>query len=81
LSDIPIINKMLETSVKHEHDENRNALALTDLQDKIYVMRYVRGMNIPEIAEALEYSNGKINKELKIIREKLRKLPAYNALF
>jgi len=65
------INEYFKTALKNEADDLLEKLNLTELQEKIFKMRYIQRKDITFIADELGWSYPKINKELVAIRRKL----------
>ena len=68
------VNKFTKTAVKSEIDKVKDDLLLTDRQDKIFHMYYIRRLDINFIADELGVCSLVVSNELKTIREKLAKV-------
>lgn len=55
-------------------DEIFNRLNLTDLQKKIFVLRYYRGWYTADIAAEVDRARSTVSKELAIIRRKMAQI-------
>ena len=68
------INNFFRNAVKSDLDTVKEELLLSDRQDKIFHMYYIRRLDINFIADELGVCPLVISNELKIIRKKLSKL-------
>lgn len=68
------INNFFRNAVKSDLDQVKEELLLSDRQDKIFHMYYIRRLDINFIADELGVCPLVISNELKIIRKKLSKL-------
>ena len=68
------INKFTKNAVKSEMDKVKEELLLSDRQDKIFHMYYIRRLDINFIADELGVCPLVISNELKTIRKKLAKV-------
>lgn len=68
------VNKFTKTMVKSEVDKIKDDLLLTDRQDKIFHMYYIRRLDINFIADELGICSLVVSNELKTIRMKLAKV-------
>jgi predicted DNA-binding protein YlxM (UPF0122 family) len=68
------VNDFFKSPVKPEIQKLEENLLLTDLQYKIYKMKYIEKHDINFIADELNCSRAKINSELKNIRAMILKL-------
>lgn len=53
----------------------RDSLNITDRQKAIFNLRYSKGMYIVDIAAELKTDRKTVQKELKVIKEKLNEIP------
>ena len=67
------VNRFFRTAIKPEVDRLQEMLLLTDRQERIFNMYYIRKLDINFIADELGTCNDVINRELKTIRKKLLK--------
>lgn len=72
--EIKRINGFFKDANKSELNKIESQILLTERQEKIFTMFYVKKQNIDFIADTLFVSSMTINHELKIIRKKLLKL-------
>lgn len=72
--EIKKINGFFKDANKSELNKIESQILLSERQEKIFTMFYVKKQNINFIADALFVSAMTINHELKIIRKKLLKL-------
>ena len=68
---IKLINDFFRYADKKQLEKIESRILLTERQEKIFNMFYVKNQNIDFIADTLFVSNMTINNELKIIRKKL----------
>lgn len=68
------INSFFKTAVKSDLDGLKDNLLLSDRQDKIFHMYYIRRLDLNFIADELGVCPLVISNELKIIRKKLVKV-------
>lgn len=68
------INDFFKKAVKKDIDKINNELVLSERQQKIFEMFYLKKQNIDFIADSLCVCKMVINNELKIIRYKLAKI-------
>lgn len=73
-NEIKKINSFFKDANKSELNKIESQILLTERQEKIFTMFYVKKQNIDFIANTLFVSAMTINHELKIIRKKLLKL-------
>lgn len=71
---VKAINKFFKEALKTDVDNIKINLLLSDRQDKVFEMFYIKKHDINYIADTLNVCPMVINKELKIIRKKLIKL-------
>lgn len=72
--EIKRINGFFKDANKSELNKIESQILLTERQEKIFTMFYVKKQNIDFIADTLFVSSMTVNHELKIIRKKLLKL-------
>lgn len=68
------INKFFKTAVKNDLDKIKPDLLLSDRQEQIFHMYYIRKLDLNFIADSLGVCPLVISNELKIIRKKLVKV-------
>ena len=68
------INKFFRKAIKKDIDEIKNELILSERQQQIFEMFYIKRQNIDFIADTLCVCKMVVNNELKIIREKLARI-------
>lgn len=68
------INKFFKTAVRSDLDGVKDDLLLSDRQDKIFHMYYIRKLDINFIADDLGVVPLVVSNELKTIRKKLVKV-------
>ena len=68
------INKFFRKAIKKDIDEIKNELILSERQQQIFEMFYIKKQNIDFIADTLCVCKMVVNNELKIIREKLTRI-------
>ena len=68
------INKFFKTAVKNDLDKIKPDLLLSDRQEQIFHMYYIRKLDLNCIADSLGVCPLVISNELKIIRKKLVKV-------
>lgn len=68
------INGFFKTAVKSDIDNIKEDLLLSDRQEKIFHMYYIRRLDINFIADELGVCSLVISNELKIIRKKMGKV-------
>lgn len=71
---VKIINNFTKNAVKSDIDKIKDDLLLSDRQDKIFHMYYIRRLDINFIADELGVVPLVISNELKTIRKKLAKV-------
>ena len=72
------INRFVKTAVKSDIDELSPKLLLTERQETIFNMYYIKDKDINFIADTLGVCNIVISNELKIIRKKMAKVLGYD---
>lgn len=65
------INAFFRTAVRPEVEDVRGRLLLSDRQDRVFEMFYIRKMDIGYIADTLGVSPDTVNKDLQRIRRKM----------
>lgn len=68
------INKFFRKAIKKDIDEIKSELILSERQQQIFEMFYIKRQNIDFIADTLCVCKMVVNNELKIIREKLARI-------
>jgi len=68
------INNFFKTAIKTDVDNVKNQIVLTDRQQQIFDMFYIRKLDINFIADSIGVCPMVINNELKNIRQKLIKI-------
>ena len=67
------INSFFKSALKHEVEQVKEKIVLSERQEKIFDMFYIKKVDIGFIADSLYVSVSVINEELKLIRNKLLK--------
>ena len=65
------INDFFRNAIKKDVDKINNELVLSERQQKIFEMFYIKKQNIDFIADSLCVCKMVVNNELKIIRNKI----------
>lgn len=65
------INTFFRTALKDDVDSLRERIILSERQDRVFGMFYIRKNDIGFIADTLNVSPSVINEELKAIRAKI----------
>ena len=68
------INDIFRNAIKKDVDKINNELVLSERQQKIFEMFYIKKQNIDFIADSLCVCKMVVNNELKIIRDKIAKI-------
>lgn len=68
------INDFFRNAIKEDVDKINNELVLSERQQKIFEMFYIKKQNIDFIADSLCVCKIVVNNELKIIRIKIVKI-------
>jgi len=68
------INEFFKRAVKKDVDKITSEIILSERQEKIFDMFYIKKQNIDFIADTLGICKMVVNNELKIIREKITKI-------
>lgn len=68
------INRFFKEAVRKEVDEVRISSLLSERQDKIFDMFYIKKLDINFIADTLNVCPQVINNELKAVRRKMIKI-------
>lgn len=71
---IRFINDFFKYADKKQLEKIESKILLTERQEKVFNMFYIKNQNIDFIADNLFVSSMTINNELKIIRRKLYKI-------
>ena len=71
MSKIRAVNSFFKTAIKPEVDKLKEDIILSDRQDEIFTMFYIKQKDIGYIADALCVSRAVIERELKRIRDKI----------
>ena len=70
---VKAINSFFRTAIKSEVDQLQEVLLLSDRQERIFRMYYIRKLDINFIADELGICSDVVNRELKTIRRKVLK--------
>ena len=65
------INSFFKSCTKQDEEHLYSKILLTDRQETIYRMYYLKDKDINFIADTLNVCEGVVNKELKTIRKKI----------
>ena len=68
------INDFFRNAIKKDVDKINNELVLSERQQKIFEMFYIKKQNIDFIADSLCVCKMVVNNELKIIRNKISRI-------
>ena len=68
------INNFFRKAVKKDVDKIKSEIILSERQQQIFEMFYIKEQNIDFIADSLCVCKMVVNNELKIIREKIAKI-------
>lgn len=68
------INDFFRNAIKKDVDKINNELVLSERQQKIFEMFYIKKQNIDFIADSLCVCKMVVNNELKIIRKKIARI-------
>ena len=68
------INDFFRNAIKKDVDKINNKLVLSERQQKIFEMFYIKKQNIDFIADSLCVCKMVVNNELKIIRNKIARV-------
>lgn len=69
--DIKRINRFFRTALRDDVDSIRGSIALSERQERIFDMFYVRKNDIGFIADSLNVCVSVVNDELRLIRGKI----------
>lgn len=69
-----VINQFFKSAIKSDVDDVKAKIILSERQEKIFEMYYIKRQNIDFIADTLHVCPMVINNELKTIRSKLIKI-------
>lgn len=72
--DIQKVNQYFKTALKTDVDSVKGKIVLSDRQEKVFDMFYLKKQDIGFIADSLYVSVSVINSELKLIRTKVLKV-------
>lgn len=68
------INSFFKTALKSDVETVKDKIVLSERQEKVFDMFYIKKQNIGFIADSLYVSISVINGELKTIREKIERV-------
>ena len=68
------INSFFKTALKSEVEQVKEKIVLSERQEKIFDMFYIKKVDIGFIADSLYVSVSVINEELRTIRKKIIKI-------
>lgn len=68
------VNKFFNFTPKSEINEIKNNMILSEHLQKVFELRYIQNKDIDYIAYVTGYSRGKIEADLRKIRNKISKL-------
>ncbi len=71
---IKSINNFFKKAIKKDIDKINNEIVLSERQQKIFEMFYIKKQNIDFIADSLCVCKMVVNNELKIIRNKIARI-------
>ena len=71
MTKIKIINKFFKFANRADVDDLLSKVILTDRQEKVFNLHYLKGFDVCYIADDLGFSTTVINEELCIIRNKI----------
>lgn len=71
---IKFINSFFKNAIKSDIENVKNKIVLSERQEIIFEMYYIKDKNINFIADSLNICPMVINNELKIIRKKIAKI-------
>lgn len=71
---VKFINDFFKNALKSDVDIIKDKILLTERQEQIFEMYYIKKKNVNYIADTLFVCPMVINKELKTIREKIIKI-------
>ena len=72
-SEVKQVNAFMKIAIRSEVNEMKDEILLTELQEKIFHLRYEKHKTNDYIADILGYSLPRIDQELKVIRKKIIK--------
>lgn len=72
--DIQKVNQYFKTALKTDVDSVKGKIVLSDRQEKVFDMFYLKKQDIGFIADSLYVSVSVINSELRLIRTKVLKV-------
>ena len=73
-NEVKRVNLFFKDIIKPEYDRLNAELLLTDTQQEILRLKYIKCHDINYISDTLGYSPAYINHQLRIIRKKLIKI-------
>lgn len=68
------INNFFKLATRKEVQEIKNEIYISEHLEKVFTMYYIEKKSIDYIADITGYGTRKINKDLKLIREKINRL-------
>lgn len=71
---VKAVNTFFRTAIKPEVDKIKEDIILSDRQDKIFTMYYIQRKDRNFIADTLYISATVVDRELKIIRDKILRI-------
>lgn len=71
---IKFINSFFKNAIKSDIENVKNKIVLSERQEIIFEMYYIKDKNINFIADSLNICPMVINNELKIIRKKIARI-------
>lgn len=71
---VKTVNSFFRAAIKPEVDRLKEDIVLSDRQEEIFTRYYIRRQDVNFIADTLGVCSYVVNKELKIIREKILKV-------
>lgn len=74
MSKIRAVNSFFKTAIKPEVDKLKEDIILSDRQDEIFTMFYIKHKDIGFIADTLCVSRAVVERELKRIRDKILRI-------
>ena len=72
-SQVKAINEFFRLADRDDVDGILASIILTDRQQRMFEMRYIRGLDINFIADTLGCCPRVVNKELRLVRAKISK--------
>ncbi len=71
---VKAVNSFFRAAIKPEVDRLKEDIVLSDRQEEIFNRYYIRRQDVNFIADTLGVCSYVVNKELKVIREKILKV-------